>query len=215
MSMTPGAEWRNFSRPALSFDDSTELFQRAAAIQIIDNIDKQIQIQQTIWTARDQDWAAMVKRPYAPITVMSVKPRNVYTGHGLDFQVAPLDTFPAITVRCFDTAPADDREQPDQFDQIENSLVIEICAIAGPFENPISNPAATDAIDRQLHRLTSAVRGCIDMDRSLGFATLGIRRPPRGIASLPFVTNEPKTGTGSKYLLQAVQLTYNISALTD
>jgi len=117
-------------------------------------------------------------------------------------------------VRCFDTVAAEDREQPDQFDQIENTLVIEICAVAGPHDNPVANPAAVDEVDRQIHRLTSAVRGCIDMDRSLGFVTMGIRRPPRGIASLPFVAKSPGSDTGARYLLQAVQLTYTISALT-
>ena len=205
--------WRTVDRPAIGWDDSSELIQRAAALQIIDNLPAQITIQQTLWEARDQDWATDTNRPMASTTIKSVNPRSVYLGHRLDLQVAPNDTLPAITVRCLDSAPSEDRVQPDQYDSLELVLIVEVWVSSGPFDDPVANQSDQDQIDRQLHRLTAAVRGCINADRSLGSTTMGIQRPPRSRSSLPFVRKSDATNVGKKFLVQATELTYSVTSL--
>lgn len=205
--------WRDAGRPAISVDDSSELIQRAVAIQIIDNLPEQIALQEALWAIRDADWAVAAGRPPTTTTITPVLRRSVYLGHRLSLQDAPQDTLPAITVRCADTDPSEDREQADQYDSLELALVVEVWTTCGPFDDPVANQADQDQIDRQIHRLTAAVRGCISTDRSLGETTMGIRRPPRSRMSLPFVRSADATNAGKKFLVQATELTYSVTSL--
>lgn len=213
--MTVASIWRASDRPAISIDDSSELIQRAAAATIIAWLPITIPRVEALWAQRDADWATELDVPLIGTTIKPPNPRSVYTGHRLDLQTAPLGTFPAITCRCFDSAPADDLEQADQYDQIELTLIVEVWAAAGPFgkDDAVIDHASQDQIDRQLHRLASAVRAAINMDKSLGFTTMGIRRPPRARASLPFAVTGNQENVGKKFLVQAMELTYAISAL--
>lgn len=204
--------WRSMSRPAIGYDDSSELVQRAAALQIIAELPDQISLQQTLWVDRDLDWANATSRPLTNMIIKPVDPRSVYTGHRLSLQDAPQNTFPAITVRCFNSSPTQD--QPDQYDSQDLTLIVEVWVSTGPYDDPVANQADSDEIDRQLHRLTSAVRGCINADRSIGNTTMGIQRPPTVIPSLPFVRKVDQTNTGQKYLVQAVELTYHTTSLS-
>lgn len=202
-------------RPAIGLDDSTELVQRAAAIQIIRQLPIQIPLQEALWANRDADWALATGRPLTSTTITPVNPKSVYTGHRLDLQVAPQDTFPAITSRCFDSVPAPDAEQPDQYDQAELTLVIEVWVSCGPFIDPVADHDDQDQIDRQLHRLSAAVRASIDFDRSLGSVVMPIRLPARTRASLPFVTKATERNIDRSFLVQAMELTYTASALVQ
>lgn len=211
--MTIASEWRSLSRPAIGYDDSTELIQRAVAALIIEELPQQVALQQIYWQPRDQDWAAITGRPLLPTRITPVDRKNIYVGY-FDMLKAPASVFPAVAVRCFNSVPADDREQADQYDQLELTLVIEVWTAIGPYTDKDADRSDQEQIDRQLHRLTAAVRNCVIADRSLGNTTMGIRRPPRAIASLPQVTKADSTATGPKFLLQAVELTYAVSALT-
>lgn len=210
--MTMGSAWRAVDRPAPSYDSSSEFVQRAAALQIINQLSAQISIQEDLWANRDADWAQATNRPLVGTTIKPVDPRSVYVGHRLSLQDAPQDTFPAITVRCMNTVASDDREQPDQYDANDLQLIIEVWVSTGPYSDPVKNQADSEEIDRQLHRLSDAVRGCISADRSLGGVTVGIKRPPRAVGTLPFARKADSSNTGPKFLVQAMELTYTITS---
>lgn len=202
------------SRPAIGYDDSSELIQRAVALQIVAELPAQIELQQIQWVDRDLDWAKATGRPLTNMTIKTVNPKSVYTGHRLSLQDAPQNTFPAIACRCFNSVPSADREQPDQYDSQDLALIIEVWVSTGPYDDPVSNQADSDEIDRQLHRTTSAVRGCIVANRSIGNTSMGVARPPRVTPSLPFVRNATEKNVGPKFLIQAVELAYTITSLS-
>jgi hypothetical protein len=205
--------WRSENRPAISWDDSTELVQRAAAVQIIEQLPSAIIDVHAVWAGRDADWALARNRPAIGTTLKAVNPSSVFLA-GVDMQLQDPDIFPAISIRCGNSIPAEDREQGDQFDQLENTLTIEIWAVIGPYTEALSDHSNLEEIDRIIHRLTSAVRLAINFDRSLGETTMGIRRPPRARFALPFVMKSTAQNIGGSYLAQAAELTYTVSALS-
>jgi hypothetical protein len=212
--MSMSQVWRDLDRPAIGFDDSSELVQRAVAVQIINELPAQITLQETVWAPRDQDFAAATGRPAISTTIKPVLPSNVYLGHRLSLQDAPQDALPAITVRCLNTAPTEDRNQLDQYDSNDLTLIVEVWVSTGPYKDPVANQADSEEIDRQLHRMAAAVRGCIVQDRSFGNTQMGTSRPPRSVASLPFVRKATDSNTGPKFLVQAMELTYTITTLS-
>jgi hypothetical protein len=208
-------EWRAFSRPAVNYGSSAEQVARAAAQQINVNLESQCDLQETQWAARDEDWAMLMSIPYKPTRIARVDRQSIYLGAQPSLvagESARFDKWPAITVRAGTRKATDDREQPDQYDVMDVELIVEVLTYAGPFrQDPLDDRSTSDAVDRQYQRLSDAVVGCVDQDRSLGYNFLSIKRPPTMTPSLPFVKKQT-SGTGAFLVYQGMEILYIVQS---
>lgn len=210
-----GSAWRAQSLPTpLNLGTGAEQIARAAYAQILTNLDAQCDQLENVWASRDEDWAEITNTAYQRTRI--TRPSNYYLGAQPSLVAgagARFDKWPAVTVRCGDRKPSEDRAQSDHFDQYDIQLIVEALAVAGPFRvDPIDDRASSDAIDRQYQRLSDAIIGCVDIDRSFSGNVLPLQRPPAITPSLPFVKKADK-GSGQWFVYQGAELLWICTSL--
>lgn len=211
-----GSAWRAQSLPTpLNLGTGAEQIARAAYAQILTNLDAQCDQLENVWASRDQDWAEITNTAYQRTRI--TRPTNYFLGAQPSLVAgagARFDKWPAVTVRCDTRKPSEDREQPDQFDVYDISLIVEVLTAAGPFRvDPVDDRTISDAIDRQYQRLSDAVVASIDVDRTLGGNILPIKRPSSMVPSLPF-TKKADKGAGQWTIYQAMEITWICTSMS-
>lgn len=212
------SEWRSTSQPPLEYGTGAEQISRAALLQIQGNITAQCALIDNLWLSRDQDFAAARGYPFQPTKTIVPAKTSLYLGAQpslVSGDNANFDRWPAITVRCGSKDPTND--QPDQYDEYRVELVVEVLAKAGPFQqNPLEDRATSDAADRQYQRLSDAVVGCINADRSLGGNVHSIQNAPQMTPSIPWVrtANRDATSSGGWLVFQAQELVWTVTRLS-
>jgi hypothetical protein len=212
------SQWRKLSQPALDYGTGAEQIARAAYVQILQNIASAAASIDNLWTSRDQDFATLTGTPYRRTTINLPDPESFYLGAQPSLVVGPgarFDKWPAITIRADMREPDQASAQPDQWDTMLITLVVEALAAAGPFNvEPVEDRSLSDEIDRQYQRLAEAVVFCVNKDRSLGGNCLPISLPPRITPSSPFV-KRLKDGAGPWTLYQGAELVWIVSTQTQ
>lgn len=209
------SEWRSASLPSpLNIGTGAEQIARAALTQIMGNLDAVCDQLEVVWKTRDQDWSTIMKIPYRP--TMITRPQNYYLGAQPSLLLgdgARYDKWPAITVRCGQRKPTDDRGQSDHYDSYDVELIVEVMTLAGPYNvDPVEDRNSSDAIDRQYQRLSDAVVACLDLDRSLAGNIMPLQRPAVITPSLPWVKKQ-KDGRGLWFVYQAAELVWTCTSL--
>lgn len=197
--------------PTIGADE--EQVQRAAILQIINNLPAAIQYEETLWQARDLAFAEKMNRKYEPVQIEVPTSDNFYTGPRPSLVESPVEFWPSITARCNSGKAA--IESLDDMDVMAVDLFIEILCKAGPVAqtdlHKRSGIEADGMVDAQLQRLTAAVQGCISTDKTLGATNQIIDRAPTVKPSVPFARPGagPK-GTGDYFVFQGKQLAYTV-----
>lgn len=204
--------WAVIDRPVIDVGTGAEMIARAAAAQIDANLERQCEYQELLWKQRDADWATTMRKPSGTTRITRVPTSSIYTGARPSLVESRFDLWPAITVRCGNRNPSDDREQPDQYDSLDLELIVEVLAMAGPFLGVVKDRDPDDEIDRQYQRLSDAVQGCISLDKTLNQNILPIKRPPKMTPSLPFA-HKLEQGGGEELLFQGMELLYIVTKL--
>lgn len=193
--------------------DDGEMVQRAAILQIKNNLPGAVAYIQNLWDARDREYSQMMDTKFEPVNIDLPAQDGYYTGARPSLVESPVHFWPSITARCNNAKPS--AEQLDQIDVIDLDLFIEILCKAGPVpQSEIKETAgieAEGAVDAQVQRLTAAVQGCISIDKSLGAVVQRIARPPIIRPSKPFTRPESTGGTGDYYVFMGKQLNYIVT----
>lgn len=188
-----------------------EIVQRAALLQIKNNLSEQVAHQEDIWAQRDRAFAEEMGAGYVPIQIEVPDPARFYAGARPSLIEAPIQFWPSITVRSNSSSASSD--QLDEIDVSDVPLFIEILCKAGPV--PQAKVHGTEGIrtdgivDAQCQRLSSAVIGCIAQDKTLGGVVASISRPGKIKSSTPFTRpGATGQGNGDYYVFQGKQLEY-------
>lgn len=197
-----------------SIGDDGEFVQRAAIAQIKANLSQAVAYLENIWDQRDKEFAEVMGRKFQSITIDVPTSDNLYTGARPSLVESPVQFWPSITARC-NNAKASQEGQLDQMDVIDLDLYIEILCKAGPVPqadlHALPGIEAEGAVDAQGNRLTSAVQGCISVDKTLGGVVQRISKPGTIKPSKPFARPERANGTGDYYIFYGKQLNYIVT----
>jgi hypothetical protein len=188
-----------------------EMVQRAALLQIKTHLPEEVSWQEDLWAQRDEAFAKAMGWGFTPVQIEQPAPGNFYAGARPSLVEAPIEFWPSITVRANSSSSAS--RQLDQMDISDVPLFIEILCKAGPVPQDkihAKEGVETDGmVDAQVQRLTAAVIGCIDRDKTLGGVVPVIARPARIKPSAPFTRpGASGQGTGDYYVFQGKQLEY-------
>ena len=151
----------------MEFNDiALEQMSRATVEILYDNLNTQIDNQNSIWIARDNEFFTHVNRTNLNIAAEHVDPSNLFYGHIPSLIDAPIERYPNVSVMTFNVIPV--AGEDDSMEEYALRMAIEIMVK--------SDAAATDKyseidddtaliVNSRLLRTVSAVRECL-ADRS-------------------------------------------------
>lgn len=180
-----------------------EEVQRAALVQLFDNLNSEIAKMEEFFYQRDLDFFTRMGRDASEVTrieLEQVAPENFYTGHVPSLIEAPITSYPNVAALCTLATPAAGSESIDQGSAYRNVLYVEIMAK--------SEVDAQEANSRAL-RMAEAAHRCIMRDQTLGGIVNGFEGDPSGQPGDVFVRKE-KTGYGQRWFWQGVRLEYAV-----
>ncbi len=201
-----------------TYGDEAHLVERAALMAIVTYLEEECQRQESIWSQRDQEFAAVmgpsgVQYQSQGIRIERVDPNNFFVGARPSVVNSSVDFWPSVTTRVTQVTPAADRDQGDQFDVLNCNLSVEVLCKAGPVpQDQLHLQPGIDAegeVNRQIQLLSAAVHMCIRRDPSLGGRVLPVQRPPKKNSGLPFaLPGNTQERTGPYWLFMGKQMQY-------
>lgn len=206
-----------WTEPTVTDDLGLELVQRAAFVQLVQNVPARVTKQQADWDARDMQLATIMREALNPTILEIPDESDFHEGINPAILDAPMDRFPNVSVLCF-AGSADPIEQFDQFDTYALTLQIETVVRAGPINDDNDFDAINETsklVQRRCHRFTAAIVQAISADRTLGGMVLPIRRPPNVTESniIRRKADSEKGGraSGPAWFLQGSRIIYTVS----
>lgn len=89
----------------LTIDVGLERVQRAVALLMAQNINNEIDIQNTLWSARDAAWFAALGRPDPGFSVEYINSDNIYSGTIPSLITSPASFYPNLSVIAYVATP--------------------------------------------------------------------------------------------------------------
>lgn len=176
-----------------------EDIQRAAFLQLFDQLnDSQAEIE-ALRDQQDQDFAARTQRAYVPTLLETISPDNFHEGHIPSLIEAPIDQYPNCTVIANQAVPAANSDQLDQLESYRDTIFVDVMV----------KSSAEEEVNRRSTRAMEAANMALMRDPTLDGIISGFETAASVFLSDVFKRKE-KTSYGAVWYWQGARLQYAI-----
>lgn len=177
-----------------------ELIQLETLKILINNLNDEIENQETLWGDRDKELNQLTGVQPIRTKLESVKEENFHSGHRPSLVLSPpKPSYPNISVMAYRANPLG-----EQIDQADNfTVTIDIEGMVKSNDNEVE-------VDRRCHRMVEAVHQVLIRHEDLGGTSFGWQNEPVVQITDIFTRREEK-GHGKDWYWQAFRLRWQIS----
>jgi len=176
-----------------------EELSRAVFLELYRGLNDQIAEEQARWQQADQDLATELGRPFEPITIEPIAPRNWHLGIRETLVEAPVDWYPNVAVMAYEASDAGEDMQFDQVDWYRDAVFIEIMTKG---EDEI-------LVNRRTQRTADAAVKVLRRNRTLDGMCAPIPTRPRVVIGDIF-PRRAEAGAGTTWWWQGARIDYQI-----
>jgi hypothetical protein len=180
-----------------------EDIQRAAIVQLFDNLNATLDEVEREWQIKDAEFYARMGRTDAtPITVERIDPQNFVTGHRPSLISAPIENYPNVAVWTVRATPAPESAQQDHAAIYTDTVFIEVMVKSSPEEGE-------EVVNSRIQRTAEAVNLVIEADPTLGGMVTGLQADPT-VELADVFTRKERTAYGDHWFWQGARLEYAV-----
>lgn len=174
---------------------------REACLILIEEINDELEAQETSWHTKDKEFAAARGVAYEPIFLEKIQPSNIHHGHRPSLIEAPITEYPNLSIMAYTSDVSDD--DMDQVAKHENIMFVELMCKATSQEH--TDPE--ELLNRRVDRTADAVVAVINRNKNLNGKVDPFDDAPRVSISNIFSRSE-FTGSGPTFIWQGARLDY-------
>lgn len=194
--------------PSIGLED----IQRAALIQIAQNLNDMIDTINTEYATKDVEFSTAMGQVNSVTEVEHIPTGSFHEGHRPSLIEADMALYPNVSVMAYQAMPGD--ELLDQLDTFNNSLYIEAMVKSPIFTADADEVKAETIVNRRIQRMTDAIKRVITADITLGGTQFALQDPPTVNITDAFIRRAEKS-RGDRWLWQGSRVEYTIKKYSN